>query len=81
MRLKGVAGCSVVPDGHPDKMAAAISQVLEKRERTNGREAVRELDENLLAQRMIEIYRKAIATKDAAPRRTRSIELINNEGK
>jgi teichuronic acid biosynthesis glycosyltransferase TuaC len=58
-RLNGVAGCSVHPDNDPDRIAAALATVLQRKERTNSRPAVRDLDENILARRMTEIYRKA----------------------
>ena len=61
-RLNGVVGCAVCQDGDPDRMTAELATVLQRRERTNGRSAVRDLDENLLTQRMIEIYCRA-ATK------------------
>jgi glycosyltransferase involved in cell wall biosynthesis len=66
-RLSGVAGCTVCPNDAPDLMASALTDVLRRGRRTNGRRAVRELDENLLAQRTIQIYRLAMnASRTAA---------------
>jgi teichuronic acid biosynthesis glycosyltransferase TuaC len=62
-RIKGVDGCIVCPEADPRQMARALESVLRDPARTNGRNAVRELDENILAKRMIEIYRQAMAKK------------------
>jgi glycosyltransferase involved in cell wall biosynthesis len=59
-RLKGVAGCTVCADDDPGTMAAALEAVLRTNKRTDGRNAVSELDESLLAQRTIQIYRLAM---------------------
>ena len=59
-RLRGVAGCRVCSDTDPDKISAALAAVLRTNERTQGRTAVGELDETLLAQQMIQIYRLAL---------------------
>jgi len=63
VRLSGVSGCAVCPDTDPDQMAATLSGILKNKARTNGRDAVRELDENVLSQRMIGIYQRAMAKK------------------
>ena len=60
-RLSGVSGCSVCPDGDPGRMAAALTTVLHRRERTNGRSTVIDLDENVLTRRTIEIYERAVS--------------------
>ena len=60
-RLSGIPGCSVHPDNDPDRMAAALATVLQRKERAGGRTAVRDLDENILALRMTEIYRNAVS--------------------
>src|SRR5262249_8836822 len=77
VRLKGVAGCSVCTTADPDEMAAALSSVLKQRERTNGRDVVRELDETVLAQRMVDIYRQALAGKHAARDRNTRVQLLD----
>ena len=59
-RLQGVAGCAVCADDDPGEMAAALTTVLRANQRIDGRTAVRELDESLLAQRTIQIYRLAM---------------------
>ena len=59
-RLNGVNGCVVCDGGDPDRLAAALTAVLRRGGRIEGRAAVLELDEELLAQRMIGVYRLAI---------------------
>jgi glycosyltransferase involved in cell wall biosynthesis len=59
-RLRGVAGCAVCDTSDPDRLASALADVLRRGGRTEGRTAVQQLNEELLAQRMIEIYRLAI---------------------
>jgi glycosyltransferase involved in cell wall biosynthesis len=69
-RLDHVAGCSVCSDTDPDQLTAALAAVLRADKRIDGRTAVLELDENLLAQRMIGIYRLALKNqrREAVPR-------------
>jgi glycosyltransferase involved in cell wall biosynthesis len=59
-RLKGVTGCSVFEEVDIEKMADALRAILQRRQRINGRSAVSDLDENLLAQKMIEVYQRAL---------------------
>ena len=63
LRLAAVPGCVVVPDADPDRLVAALDVVLRKGGRINGRSAVLDLDERLLAQRMVEIYRGALRNR------------------
>ncbi len=62
-RLRGVAGCTVCPDDDPNRLAAALSATLRRDARVEGRAAVLPLDENVLAQRMVQIYRQALDQK------------------
>jgi len=64
-RLRGVDGCYVANDDNPQALAAMLTSVLRADKRVDGRAAVQELDENLLAQRMIDVYRGAIASHAA----------------
>jgi glycosyltransferase involved in cell wall biosynthesis len=59
-RLRDVQGCVVCADDDPGNMATALGAVLRANRRIDGRAAVRELDENLLAERTIQIYRLAM---------------------
>jgi glycosyltransferase involved in cell wall biosynthesis len=57
-RLRDVTGCAVCqPDA--DLMAGALAPILERCQRTMGRQAVRALDERNLVARMIQIYERA----------------------
>lgn len=60
-RVKGVEGCIVCNDDSPETIVAALMQVLSCGERVKGRQAVMDLDEDLLTQQVIDVYRKAIA--------------------
>ncbi|HYL22440.1 MAG TPA: glycosyltransferase [Gemmatimonadales bacterium] len=58
IRIAGVAGCELCADEHPETIAAALERTLRRGGRAGGgRAAVRELDERLLTQRVIDIYR------------------------
>jgi glycosyltransferase involved in cell wall biosynthesis len=58
-RLQGVEGCEIA-DASPEALAKSLARILKRGRRTNGRESVRELDENVLTGRLIEIYRSVI---------------------
>jgi teichuronic acid biosynthesis glycosyltransferase TuaC len=63
-RLHGIAGCELCPDARAETIAAALKRVLERNERIDGRSAVKQLDEQLLTKRLIDIYRSILpATK------------------
>jgi len=59
-RLRGVAGCELCADERPETIAAALERVLRRSGRAAGRAAVRELDERLLTQRVIDVYRSVM---------------------
>lgn len=57
-RLAGVAGCELCANERPETIAAALERVLRRGGRAGGgRAAVQELDERVLTQRVIDIYR------------------------
>ncbi len=60
-RLDNVEGCEVCPDDNPIHLADALERVLRRGGRINGRESVANLDENILVQKVIAIYKDAIA--------------------
>jgi len=66
-RLRGVAGCELCADERPETIAAALERVLRRGSRAAGRAAVRELDERLLTQRVIAIYRSLMRPVGTAP--------------
>ncbi len=59
-RIGRIEGCIVTVDDRPETIAAALERVLRRGGRVDGRSTVRELDERLLAQRTIGVYRQAI---------------------
>jgi glycosyltransferase involved in cell wall biosynthesis/predicted ATP-grasp superfamily ATP-dependent carboligase/CelD/BcsL family acetyltransferase involved in cellulose biosynthesis len=59
-RLRGIEGCEVTADDRPETIAAALERVLRRGGRVAGRQAVAHLDEHLLTQRVIGIYRAAM---------------------
>lgn len=60
-RLAGIEGCEVTPDEEPATLAAALERVLRRRRRVAGRAAVAHLDERMLTQRVLAIYRGVLA--------------------
>lgn len=54
----------VCADDRSETIAAALEQVLEQRERVNGRAAVQDLDERLLTQKVIAVYKRALTQPD-----------------
>jgi glycosyltransferase involved in cell wall biosynthesis len=68
VRIRDVAGCEVCHSENPEAIAAALERVLERDERTEGRQAVADLDERLLTGQIIAVYRDAVAhhTRDRA---------------
>ena len=65
-RLRGVEGCVVCADDRPATISSALTRVLQGRGRANSRTAARDLDERVLTQRVIEIYR-GVARNKANP--------------
>ncbi len=62
-RLRDVEGCEVTPDDRPESLAAALERVLRRAGRVDGRSAVQSLDESVLTQRVIEIYRAVLSRR------------------
>jgi glycosyltransferase involved in cell wall biosynthesis/predicted ATP-grasp superfamily ATP-dependent carboligase len=60
LRLQGVAGCELCADERPETIAAALERVLRRDQRIDGRDAVRPLDEELLTQQVLDIYRSVV---------------------
>jgi glycosyltransferase involved in cell wall biosynthesis len=65
-RLGGIAGCELCANERPETIAGALERVLRRRERVAGRDAIRHLDEALLTQRLIELYRSVISRNAGA---------------
>lgn len=64
-RLKGIDGCELCEDDNPETIAAALRRVLLRGARTQGREAVKGLDENIMTERVLDIYQSVLATRRA----------------
>ncbi len=62
-RLTGVEGCEVCYDEAPDAIAAALERVLRRGRRVDGVRAVSNLDERLLTERVIAVYRSVMAPR------------------
>jgi len=59
-RIKDISGCTVLPDDRPETIVTSLRAVLNNGKRINGRPAVMHLDENILTQKVINIYQKAL---------------------
>jgi glycosyltransferase involved in cell wall biosynthesis/predicted ATP-grasp superfamily ATP-dependent carboligase len=59
-RLRGIEGCELCADDRPETVAAALERTLRRGGRVNGRAAVAMLDERLLTEKVIGIYRSAL---------------------
>lgn len=64
-RLSGIEGCEVVSDHEPATIAAALARTLVRGERVDSRDAVAQLDEKVLAGRLIGIYKSVLASREA----------------
>jgi len=61
LRIEPVKGCIVCKDERPETIAAALEQVLAARQRVDGRVTVLDLDEHLLTQKLLAVYRMALS--------------------
>ncbi|HWC74050.1 MAG TPA: glycosyltransferase family 4 protein [Gemmatimonadales bacterium] len=59
-RLRGVTGTELCEDDRPETIAAGLERVLRRGGRIDGRTAVRDLDEELLTERVIDVYRAVL---------------------
>ena len=58
-RLEGIEGCELCSDDKVETIANALERVLRRGQRVDGHTAVASLDERLLTQRVIGVYRSA----------------------
>lgn len=61
LRLEGVRGCELCTDESPETLAAALTRVLQRGEPSDGRAAVQNLDESLMVQKVLEVYRSVLS--------------------
>jgi teichuronic acid biosynthesis glycosyltransferase TuaC len=59
-RLKGVEGCELCQDEQPGTIAAALERVLVRGQRVDGVSAVCHLDEALLTEKVLAVYRSVL---------------------
>jgi teichuronic acid biosynthesis glycosyltransferase TuaC len=69
LRLKGVKGCELCPDDQAATIAAALERVLRRGGRSEGRAAVQDLNECVLTERLIDIYRSVLPRAKALAER------------
>lgn len=67
-RLDGIDGCEIVPDDKPESIAAALDRILRRGGRIRGTEAIKLLDEKVLANKLIGIYRSILPPGQAETR-------------
>ena len=67
LRLAGVRGCELCSDDRVDTLATALSRVLQRGERIDGRSAIRQLDERLLTQQLVGVYRSILPATRTSP--------------
>ena len=60
-RLRGIEGCEVAADDRAETIAASLVRVLSRGGRTTSRERMRELDENVITEWVIGVYRSVLA--------------------
>jgi glycosyltransferase involved in cell wall biosynthesis len=59
-RLRDVAGCEVSTDDRPETIAAGLVRALRRGQRIAGRERMLELDEHVITERVIGVYRSVL---------------------
>jgi glycosyltransferase involved in cell wall biosynthesis len=79
-RLEGVEGCELCADDSPEAIAAALGRVLGRGGRSNGREAVRGLDERIITDRVIGVYEKILAGRGEAAAAQRLMGSVPQAG-
>lgn len=62
-RIGGIDGCKILETDRPEDIAAALRDVLTRGTRIEGRFTVLDLDENILTEKVIDIYRQALSNR------------------
>lgn len=75
-RLQGIDGCELCEDDDAETIAAALRRVLVRGGRTRGRDSVKELDENLMTERVLNIY-QSVLKKRRAPAKLRLLDRVS----
>jgi glycosyltransferase involved in cell wall biosynthesis len=76
LRLRGVAGCELCQDDRVETVAAALERVLRRGQRIDGRSAVQHLDERVLTQQLIGIYRSIMPQQQGSGSALQQASLI-----
>ena len=63
--IGAIEGCVLCDDDRPETIASALLKTLERNQRINGRQTVLDLNEDILTQKVIRVYRQAIEMKKA----------------
>jgi teichuronic acid biosynthesis glycosyltransferase TuaC len=64
-RLEGIKGCELCDDDDPETIALALARVLNAGGRSEGRDSVKDLDENITTGRVVSIYESVLASSSA----------------
>jgi teichuronic acid biosynthesis glycosyltransferase TuaC len=67
-RLRGIEGCEVVSDHKPETIACAIERALLRGGRIKGRQSITHLDEKILVEKLIGIYRSVLLSSRSSQR-------------
>ncbi len=68
-RIKNIEGCVLCQNDDPQALAAALAEVLERKQRISGRAAVEDLNESLLTGKVIAVYERALSNGNSGKRR------------
>jgi teichuronic acid biosynthesis glycosyltransferase TuaC len=71
-RIAGVKNCILCEQDTPEVIGKALETVLQARERSNGREMVRDLDESKVAERVLRLYETVAAPQQLGNTTNRS---------
>ena len=63
-RIGNIPGCAVLPDARPETITAALRQVLQRGKRVNSRNMVLDLDETILTQKVIGVYKQTLSVRN-----------------
>jgi glycosyltransferase involved in cell wall biosynthesis len=65
LRISEIEGCELCADDRPETVAACLERVLRRGQRIAGRETVKNLDEKLITQKVIDIYESILIKQRA----------------
>lgn len=63
MRIGAIEGCAILENDEPETIAQTLREVLVRGQRINGRQTVLDLDESVQTEKVINVYRQALAKK------------------